>query len=238
LAAQLVEPVSAAVIGVRRVFNASPGFDPPNADREFVLIASDYALAVVGERLTTEIARVAPTVRLRFRMQSHAVVDEAPESLRPVDGMIIPHGFLAGMPSAELYADEWVLIVSADNDEIGDRPTLEQLSALRWVITHNDRTAFTGAVRQLNMIGVEPRIDVVVESFLPVPFLVAGTRRVALLQRRLATKLADAAGIRIVRCPWDVVPVKEALWWHPTHRTDPGHVWFRELMVEVAGRLD
>lgn len=237
LAIRLVEPVGVAVTGVRRVFDASPVFDPAASDREFTVIASDYAIAVAGELLTTKMADVAPGVRLRFRMQSHAAVDEAPESLRSVDGMVLPHGFLSAVPCAELYADEWVLLASADNDELGDHPSLDEIRGLPWVITHNERTAFTPAARQLNMIGVKPRVAVVVESFLPVPFMVAGTGRIALLQKRIAAKLADASGVRMLPCPWDVVPVKEAFWWHPSHHTDPGHAWLRGLLTEVAADL-
>jgi DNA-binding transcriptional LysR family regulator len=88
------------------------------------------------------------------------------------------------------------------------------------------------------MIGVEPDVHVVTESFLPVPFLVTGTPRVALLQRQLATRLAGAAGVRILDCPWDVVPLKEAFWWHPAHRADPAHGWLRRMMTLAAARLE
>jgi DNA-binding transcriptional LysR family regulator len=88
------------------------------------------------------------------------------------------------------------------------------------------------------MIGVEPDIHVVVESFLAVPFLVAGTQRVALLQGRLAQRLASAAGVRVLPCPWDVVPLKEAFWWHPTFRADPAHAWLRSVLKVTGRALD
>ncbi len=118
---------------------------------------------------------------------------------------------------------------------VGESVTLTQLAEVPWVVTHHGPTAFTPAVRQLRMLGVEPRVEVVVESFLPVPFLVAGTARVALLQRGLAARLGCAAGVRVVECPWEVIPLVEALWWHPSHATDPAHAWMRRLAVE-AGR--
>ena len=70
------------------------------------------------------------------------------------------------------------------------------------------------------------------------PFLVAGTPRVALLQRHLAHRLADAAGVRILACPWDVVPLVEAFWWHPMHRADPAHAWLRRMLTRAAARLE
>jgi DNA-binding transcriptional LysR family regulator len=70
-----------------------------------------------------------------------------------------------------------------------------------WVVSYNNATAFTPAVQQLRTIGIEPDIRVVVESFLALPFLVADTDRVALVQGRLATRLGEAAGVRVLPCP-------------------------------------
>ena len=64
--------------------------------------------------------------------------------------------------------------------------TLDQLGELPWVVLYNLPTAFAPAAQQLRMLGVEPRVEVVVDGFLPMPFLVAGTDRVALIQERLA----------------------------------------------------
>ena len=236
LAEQLREPTASALAGIERVFGASATFDPETATREFTVIVSDYAAAVLGDKLATVAADRAPGVRLRLKAQSHFDVNHAPESLRSADGMVLPHGFLTDVPSQDLYEDSWVLLVSDDNAEVGDSVTLEQLGEMPWVMTHHQPTAFTPAARQLNMIGVEPEIQVVVESFLPVPFLVAGTPRVALLQRHLASQLAGAAGVRILDCPWDVVPLVEAFWWHPVHRSDPAHAWLRDTLAE-AGKL-
>lgn len=236
LAEQLREPTATVLAGVERVFGASAGFDPAADTREFTLIVSDYAATVMGDHLVTLAARLAPGVRLHLRSQTYSDVDHAAESLRTVDGMVLPRGFLSDLPAVDLYTDGWVLVVADNHPEVGDVVTLDQLAELPWVVTHHGPTAFTTASRQLRMLGVEPKVEVVVESFLPVPFLVAGTPRVALLQRGLAARLAASAGVRVLECPWDVVPLREALWWHPSHQPDPAHAWLRRLLVE-AGRL-
>ncbi|WP_153415385.1 LysR family transcriptional regulator [Nocardia macrotermitis] len=226
----LREPTTTALAGVARVFDAIPTFEPATATREFTFLVSDYAAMVAADELVNTIEEQAPGVRLRLQQQVAAHVDQAPESLRTVDGMFLPHGFLSDIPSIDVFTDDWVLIVSRDNTEIGDTTTLAQLSEMPWVVTHHAPTAFTPAVRQLRLIGIEPDIRVVVESFLTVPFMITGTHRVALLQRRIATRLATPADVRILPCPWDVVPLVEAFWWHPTHRPDPAHQWLRHLL--------
>jgi len=77
-------------------------------------------------------------------------------------------------------------------------------------------------------------VQLVAETFLALPFLVAAGNGVALIQERLARQLAPAVPIRILPCPFDVAPLMEALWWHPMYDRDPGHRWLRQLFTEAA----
>ncbi len=76
-----------------------------------------------------------------------------------------------------------------------------------------------------------------VESYLAVPHFVAGTDRIALMQERLAARLADRMDLRVLECPGHLEPMAEALWWHRQHQDDPGHAWLRSLIAETARRL-
>jgi len=237
LALRLVERTERAVGGIEEVFSAAPDFDPASTAREFTLLVSDYATSVLGVPLAAALAARAPCARLVLRPHSPEDVVGAAERLRPVDGMVMPHGFIDEMPYLDLYEDRWVVLAATDNPRVGDAVTLDDLAALPWVTIYHRPTAFTPANLQLRTLGIEPRAQVVVESFLPVPELVAGTERVALVQARLAARLRPDAGVRVLAPPFDVGPLLEALWWHPVHDTDPAHTWFRGLVAEVAGGL-
>jgi DNA-binding transcriptional LysR family regulator len=75
---------------------------------------------------------------------------------------------------------------------------------------------------------------VVVESFLALPFALMGTERVALIQGTLADHLVSTGTVRALPCPFDVVPLIEALWWHPMNERDAAHTWLRDLLVEAC----
>lgn len=234
LAATLRPLTATAIETVRRVFDAAPTFEPATADRVFTIVVSDYAALRVGEPLARELHRRAPGVQLRLEQNTPSVVDSADDTLRTVDGIVIPYGFISGASAIDFPTDDWVCICSADNPDIGDELTLDDLQRCPWVVTFHGPTAFTPALRQLQTLGVEPRIEVVMESFLAVPFLVSGTRRVALLQRSVARRLQPFADLRVLPCPGDVAPLRDAFWWHPIHAADPAHAWLREVIAEVA----
>ena len=69
------------------------------------------------------------------------------------------------------------------------------------------------------------------------PYFVAGTDRVALMQERLATRLAAQADLKVLDDPGDHEPIVEALWWHRQYEEDTAHAWLRRLIVETARRL-
>ena len=234
MALQLRERAAVAMTGVKRVFEAQPVFDPTTEHREFTLLASDYAIAVLGSALRVLTKERAPGVVLRMVQHKTTDVDHAHETVRTVDGLVIPHGFVSGLPYTELYSDGWMCLVSTSNRHVGEELTMEHLAELPWAFTYLAPTAFTPAGRQLQTLGVEPRVEVVVESFLALPFVLAGTDRIALIQSRLAERMTRGGDVRALRCPFDAVPITEAMWWHPMYERDPAHVWLRALLVEAC----
>ena len=62
----------------------------------------------------------------------------------------------------------------------------------------------------------------------------AGSGRIALLQRRLVDLLPLDVGIRALPPPFEVGPLVEAMWWHPVFDDDPEHAYLRDLVLRAA----
>jgi DNA-binding transcriptional LysR family regulator len=234
LAVQLKERTRLALAGAERVFTAQAEFDPAASTREFSVIISDYGVEVLGTRLAATIAEEAPRARLRLSAPTPYVVDRAAQVLLSTDLLVLPHGFVSELRHRDLYRDGWLCLVSEDNDEVGEKLTVDQLAELPWVASYHGPTASTSAALQLRMLGVEPHVQVVTENFLTVPGLVAGSRRVALLQRRLMELIPPGLGIRALPCPVEVTPLVEAMWWHPAYDDDPEHAYLRDVIVRAS----
>jgi hypothetical protein len=81
-------------------------------------------------------------------------------------------------------------------------------------------------------------VQLVAESFLALPWLIAGTDRIALVQAELAPRLTFDGEVRVLPCPYDAVRLTEALWWHPVHDRDPEHTWLRSVFSEAGRRIE
>ncbi|MFJ8754964.1 LysR family transcriptional regulator [Streptomyces sp. NPDC102441] len=231
----LLHRTSAAYEVMERLFASQAHFDPAGERREFKLVASDYAVAVFGTELARVVHDEAPGIRLRFTQTPSTVVEDTATLLSTTDGLLMPHGVISDFPATDLYEDRWVFLVADDHPSVGDQLTRSDLGQLPWVTYQ--RTYDAPAVRQLGMLGIEPRVEVSVDSFQLLPLLVEGTRRITLMQARLARLLAPLAAVRVVEPPYEAVPLREALWWHPVHTHDAAHIWLRETAARVGRSL-
>jgi DNA-binding transcriptional LysR family regulator len=200
----------------------------------------------MGEALSHTVQRSAPRARLHIQQVRVPMATEYSEGIRFVDGMIAPpsHGFaLPDTRSAELFRDRWVCVLDGDNPVLdgGTALRMRDLAGLPWVAPYYRSGARDMAsvpvMRQLALLDLQPRIAVRVESYSAVPYFVTGTDRVALMQERLATRLAATANLRVLECPGDAEPIVEALWWHRQYEEDPAHAWLRRIVMETARRL-
>jgi DNA-binding transcriptional LysR family regulator len=200
----------------------------------------------MGEALSQAVQRAAPSTRLHIRLVRESLATEFSDGIRFVDGMVAPptNGFaLPDTRSAELFRDRWVCVLDKKNPVLeGDGPLrVRDLAALPWVAPYyragTRGVAPVPVMRQLALLDLTPRIAVRVESYLAVPYFITGTDRIALMQERLATRLAASTSLEVVECPGELEPVAEALWWHRQYEDDPAHAWLRRVITETARRL-
>ena len=236
LALRLSERVPAALEMTRRVFDSQTEWSPATSSREFSVFGSDYSFATTGQRVSRHVMEAAPDVRFHFLLHTTSIVDQVSDHLRTVDGILLPHGHISDLPHLELWTDRWVILASDDNP-IADDLSLDALARAPWVFTYQSRTAFTSASQQLRSLGLEPRVEAIVETFLSLPPFVQGTPRLGLLQEQAANLVGHMPGVRVLPTPFEASPIVNALWWHPVHEHDPEHIWMREQFRESTRDL-
>jgi DNA-binding transcriptional LysR family regulator len=238
LGAQLADRIEEVCDGVERLFLAEPPFAPEETEREFGVLVPDYVLAALGEQLSRTLHAAAPHARLNVKVVKEALPTEPLETLRVLDAIIsaATAPLRATCRSLELFRDRWVCVVAADNP-VGDRLELADLERLPWVVPHHPDGGYPAGAALAPLfarLSTPPRVAVRVESYQATPSFVAGTDRVAVMQLRLARRLAGRPDLRVLPCPGDPPPIVETLWWHPRHDEDEGHRWFRSVVARAA----
>ncbi|MPY58238.1 LysR family transcriptional regulator [Streptomyces spongiae] len=233
LALLLRDRVAESVDSVERTFRIRGDFDPATSDRTFTIIASTNGLAVFIKPLMAQLRDAGPGVRVKVRDLNSSTGALEP-ALRSADALLAPRGFISGYPALDLYQDDWVCLRAADREVDHGPLTLEELVERPWVVAHDQQRAQNPALRHLAALGLEPRVELLVEDFVCLPLLVAHTDRIAVLPGRLAAWFTGHEGLDISPLPVQVPSLTEALWWHPAHSRDTGHAWFRRLVRSTA----
>ena len=233
LAVQLASRTALVLDGVQRIFAVQPQ-EITTSTRTFSLLCSDYGAAVMGPALSAAQAEHAPQASVQFRFSDPTPYASDDDRLRAVDGLVMPHGFIRGLPHLDLFADRWVCLVAEQNTSVGDHLTMDDLQRLPWAAAFSGAAPGTTALQQLQQLGVQPRVQVVVTGFVTLPLFVSGTDRVCMLPYRMAAQTAPAAGLRVLECPFDALPLAMALWWHPVFERDAEHAWLRQLLATTV----
>jgi DNA-binding transcriptional LysR family regulator len=82
--------------------------------------------------------------------------------------------------------------------------------------------------------GYQRRIEVMTNNFTSLPHFVIGSERIATMHTRLAHTLARYYPIRLLPPPLEIPKLEMCMQWNRFLDKDPAHIWFRNLLAEVA----
>lgn len=232
LAERLTPQLSELLSSVSRVLDVRLAYDPLHTERVFSLVASDAHQVTFGRTLAELLAREAPRSVLRLHHSTEQFIAQPDVSLRGVDALMLPQELLSGMPHIDLYSDAWVCVV-ADDGPYGEQLTLDEMRHAAWVLPYVRSSTASSLHAQFRSAGIRPHAAIVIENFVTLPALIAGSERIGIGPRR-ALETMHGSGIRTAHSPFDLGTVMESLWWHPMHERDAGHIWFRSAVARAA----
>ena len=237
LAESLVEPLTDALLRIDATITTRPEFNPLTTNRRFSVVASDYSINVLLLEVLRRVHREAPGLSVEFRTPSESAPTELEEG--EVDFIINPESQNSPMQSGVvLFEDSYVIVVDADNQEVGDSIGIEQYLALRHVAFKSGKFGLPHLETWVaNRYRDERRVEVITHSFSLLPRLVVGTARIATMHTRLAQQCAGSLPVRLVKPAFEIPRLVEVLQWHKYRDLDPGSMWFRDMIIEGARTL-
>ncbi|MBX2801914.1 MAG: LysR family transcriptional regulator [Myxococcales bacterium] len=212
-------------------------FDPSELQRTFVLALPDLVQPVILPSLLSEVGLQAPGVGLQVVGWP---TQAAPEGLASgeVDVFV---GYLPRvdppLTSLQLYDDAYVLMLRTGHPDLGESGELpfERWLACGHVVVTDEQHGGTAVDRALADEGHRRRIALRVTNALMLPHVLASTDLVALVDGRLASRLART-GLERLAPPLDLPRSRVRMVWHDRWSEDPGHAWLRSILSSSAQR--
>jgi LysR family transcriptional regulator, nod-box dependent transcriptional activator len=232
LAVSLEEPLRDIIVRIEAAVVSTPSFAPQESTRSISLIVSDYSLHTIMPTFLALVERRAPGIQIDFKPQQnlpHLLLERGEADL-----LVTPTLFCSeNHPSEVLFEDQICCVVAANGPFASGLTEAEFLSAGHIVMQPpNGGESF--ARRVCDQLGLKIHVEVSTYSFASLPFLVQGSRRIALVQKSLAECMLGHGGIAIVEPPFSFPPLLQSLQWHSYRSRDPGLAWVRAQIQEAA----
>jgi DNA-binding transcriptional LysR family regulator len=232
LAVSLMDPVQQVLLQIQRTIETKPVFDPATAIREFRVMASDFISTVLMGELVRRLAACAPSVTLDIMSAGPTATEQLERA--ELDLLILPRRFTAeGHPTELLFEESYTCVVWSGNTLVGDTLSLDQYMALGHI---SSRFGGSNSFEEwfLKNSGYQRRIEVMTNNFTSLPHFVIGSERIATMHTRLARTLARYYPIRLLPPPLEIPKLEMCMQWNRFHDKNPAHIWFRNLLAEVA----
>lgn len=224
-AAGMADTVAECVRQAHAIAGTRGTFDPATANRQFCVRAGDIdtflLLAGVNRRLQAE----APGIGLQIS-----------GARTTLDFRIGPLGLHDSTLAHEpLYVDEYCVLADRDHPDIGERLTPESYLAARHVVRHfgHDSSPSWEAVL-MHQRGHVRRVATVVDSYASIPYFLIGTRHLSTVPYRYACEMASRFALRVLPLPIEMPRQTIVLQWAGHLDNDPGAIWLRRLLRDVA----
>lgn len=233
LARLLLPQVQLTLPLIEKALGSEESFDPSTSRASFTMQMSDFAALELKDAIS-RVTEGAPGI----------TVDVLPLPTAPTDSErdLIAHDFVVAVPGigivgdgVELFVDHYVCLVDQHNSALVDgQLSWEAFISLPQAVVNFGKAHLTPPHRRLREMGFESEPHLTAASFIPLPAAIAGTDLVAIVPSRLAERFGPLTGTVGVPAPFGHLELIERVWWHPSHNSDPAHVWFRERLLEEA----
>ncbi|MGH8209536.1 MAG: LysR family transcriptional regulator [Steroidobacteraceae bacterium] len=237
----LVEPMREALLRVHMVLGTQPTFDAGTVRRTFAEMIPDFVVPWLMPELLRRVYTTAPSVRIQLENWSSSgpsrLIHGELDFFVTLDTsrLLGLSSFPDCLCSTQLRPIRWVCAVSNDHPDVRDELTKERFLALPHVYVRlpGDTLSIDELVRR--QLGIRLDVRATTESVLEVPFLLPGTRLVAIIPETLGVQLANALSIKVLEIPPGFLPKRKVtLLWHRRSEPDPAHAWMRSLITEVS----
>ncbi|MDF2640350.1 MAG: transcriptional regulator, LysR family [Novosphingobium lindaniclasticum] len=234
--AESLVPRLRACLGDLDALVSPTSFNPLLDERMFRIISSDFSTITILSGLCAKLQRIAPAIKIDIiptDIDSLAALAEGKADL-----LLMPDTMSHPDHPAELLFEERYVVVGWSGNPLFDRPiTQDDFLASGHVVTAFGRNRLSSfGDQQLARLGIRRRVEVTCGSFGNIPWLVAGTQRIALMHERMARMMAGHLPISISPLPFDLPVMREVAQYHAARSNDEALGWLLSQLHEACAQ--
>lgn len=236
-AAELAEPIGAALRSLERSLGFAQSFDPGAANLTFNVAMQEHAAFKLLPAVLRCLHEEAPATRLNV-----LVYRGRDEALDLLDGGeaelavgVPPTNAPGRIFTQPLFEEPFVCVVRQGHPRVGDVLDLETFLALDHLLVSPEGDRFGHTDAELAKIGRKRSLGLTISEMYPAPALVAGSDLIATLMRGVVEVSGWADRLRILDPPLPLERCGYVMSWHRRNDAHPAQQWLRSCL-ESAGQ--
>ena len=237
-ALRLHEQVRPALQYIETAINDEEAFDPATAKRTFLIAMVEHAAFVLMPRLISRLSVDAPSIDLNVVGVTEVPGVEQIDTDQCELAIALQSRDLPGhISSALVYREKFVCVMRADHPILKTSFTLNDYLAYPHSAVRTSGNAVSLVDLALAELGFERRVAVGISHVLLTNLLLPGSDLIASLPQRNAAFFASERGLAVRDLPFEVPEFETHMAWHRRYEDDPGHLWMRNLIKQVAAAV-
>lgn len=237
LAAQMAEPIGAAMAQVALALNQRTRFEPATSNRRFTLAMTDVGELYFMPTLIERCRQLAPHVQIGSLRVGAGALKEEMEGGR-VDLAIGPFEDVSeALYHRHLFRQPFVCMFRKGHPLGQGKLTLDRFAGAEHLLVEAADSPYDRVNAVLARVGVDPDSRYRVPHFTAVPYIVGSTDLVVTVPQKLAERAAQPFGLEWaplpLSAPLELPPLQTSIFWHRRYNQDPGNAWLRGLLADV-----
>lgn len=232
-AMEVADTARKAIDVLQQGLSADREFHPAESKAHIKVAGTDFAEWLVLPALSKHLAEHAPLMKLELS----PLVERLPFKELERGEFDLAIGYFPDAPGSlfqqELFVEDFVCVAHKDM-KLPQKLTVERFLAEKHILV----APFGGMSSLIDAILAEKRLsrDVVISTtrFLIAPRIVAETRYLVTLPRRVAKTFSALLPLKIYENPIELPPLSFRQVWHGRMSHEPAHRWLRGEIAKVA----
>ena len=233
-AAQLAEPIAAALASIHDTLERQMEFDPAASERRFTIAMTDLGEIHFLPKLMSRLAEVAPAVTIStVRNTSVNLSDELEAGRVDIAIGLLPQ-LKAGFFKRLLFRQRYVCIFRNGHPLDRGAITLEDFESAQHVTVVAGGTGHAAVDNTIQRRGVRRNVRLSVPHFIALGHILARTDLIATVPERYVRESMAPFGLTYLPHPVPIPEFDVNLFWHAKFLKEPGNQWLRALIGELA----
>jgi DNA-binding transcriptional LysR family regulator len=237
LAESLAPMLRAGLNQLERTLQSDPEFDPATSQRRFILSTVDYPLMTGIAPLIKRLSKEAPKVDVRIlpvASDLHAKLVAGTLDTVLAGGEVEQQMALdKTLMKTRFISEDFVCILREGHPALRRKFDLDAYCAQSHLLvsTGGADTGYVDTV--LAKQGKSRRVALTVPAFVGAPIVVAGSDLISTVPRAIGEFARMHFGTVARPVPLQMPRADAYIWWHQRFQNDPGHRWWRRMLVEA-----